>query len=140
MVCLGNICRFPLLESILKSKLPKQTFEVESAGTEGFHIGKYTDPRSIEIVAQNGINITKQTVRKFIREDFKRFDRIYVMDRGNLKNVKQITITLQEVNIVALLVENKEFPDPYYGNDNEFKKMFDLIDNTCERMNKKILN
>ena len=62
------------------------------------------------------------------------------MDRGNLKNVKQITITVQELNIVALLVENKEFPDPYYGNDNEFKKMFDLIDNTCERMNKKILN
>ena len=58
MVCLGNICRFPLLESILKSKLPKKTFEVESAGTEGFHIGKYTDPRSIEIVAQNGINIS----------------------------------------------------------------------------------
>ena len=140
MVCLGNICRFPLLESILKSKLPKKTFEVESAGTEGFHIGKYTDPRSIEIVAQIGINITKQTVRKFIREDFKRFDRIYEMDRGNLKNVKQITITVQELNMVALLVENKEFPDPYYGNDNEFKKMFDLIDNTCERMNKKILN
>ena len=55
MVCLGNICRFPLLESILKSKLPKKTFEVESAGTEGFHIGKYTDPRSIEIVAQKGL-------------------------------------------------------------------------------------
>ena len=140
MVCLGNICRFPLLESILKSKLPKKTFEVESAGTEGFHIGKYTDPRSIEIVAQNVINITKQTVRKFIREDFKRFDRIYEMDRGNLKNVKQIGITEEEVNVVALLLENKEVPDPYYGNNNEFKKMFDLIDNACERINKKLLN
>ena len=123
MVCLGNICRFPLVESILKSKLPKKTFEVESAGTEGFHIGKYTDPRSIEIAAQNEINITNQTARKFIREDFKRFDRIY-----------------EEVNVVALLLENKEVPDPYYGNDNEFKKMFDLIDNACERINKKLLN
>ena len=60
--------------------------------------------------------------------------------RGNLKNVKQIGITEEEVNVVALLLENKEVPDPYYGNDNEFKKMFDLIDNACKRINKKLLN
>tara|TARA_A100001011_G_scaffold382422_1_gene452163 strand:+ start:1054 stop:1485 length:432 start_codon:yes stop_codon:yes gene_type:complete len=140
MVCLGNICRSPIAEGILKSKLPEKTFEVDSAGTEGFHIGRSPDPRSIEIAAQNGINISKQTARKFIREDFKRFDRVYVMDRSNLKNIKQIAITEEEVNKVALLLENKEVPDPYYGNDNEFKKMFDLIDNACERISKKLLN
>lgn len=140
MVCLGNICRSPTAEGILKSKLPEKTFEVDSSGTEGFHIGRSPDPRSIQIAAQNGINISKQTARKFIREDFKRFDRVYVMDRSNLKNVKQIAITEKEVNIVALLLENKEVPDPYYGNDNEFKKLFDLIDNPCERISKKLLN
>ena len=76
MVFLGNICRSPLAESILKSKLPEKSFEVESAGSKGFHIGKSTDPISIEIAAQNGINITKQTAKKSICEDFKRFDRI----------------------------------------------------------------
>ena len=62
------------------------------------------------------------------------------MDRSNLKNVKQIAITEVEVYKVALLVKNKEVPDIYYGNDNEFKKMFDLINNSCELISKKLLN
>ena len=66
MVCLGNICRSPLAEGILKSKLPDDTFKLDSAGTAGFHIGKSPDSRSIVVAAQNGINISKQTARKFV--------------------------------------------------------------------------
>tara|TARA_B100001093_G_scaffold79052_1_gene70293 strand:- start:53 stop:487 length:435 start_codon:yes stop_codon:yes gene_type:complete len=141
MVCLGNICRSPLVEGILKSKLPEEmTFEVDSTGTAGFHIGRSPDPRSIEIASQNGINISKQTARKFIREDFNRFDRIYVMDRSNLENVKQMAISKEERNKVALMLENNEVPDPYYANDDGFIKVFDLIDNACELISNKLLN
>ena len=140
MVCLGNICRSPLAEGVLKSKLPDNTFKLESAGTAGFHIGKSPDSRSIEVAAQNGINISKQTARKFVCEDFNRFDKIYVMDKSNLENVKQMAITEGERNKVTLLQENYEVPDPYYGNNNGFKKVFDLINNACERISNQLMN
>ena len=72
MVCLGNICRSPLAEGILKNKLPKNNFRVDSAGTAGYHIGRAPDIRSIEIAAQNGIDISNQKARKFTPDDFDR--------------------------------------------------------------------
>ena len=86
MVCLGNICRSPLAEGILKSKLPQDRFSVESAGTAGYHIGRAPDSRSIEVAAQNGIDISSQKARKFSPDDFDRFDKIFVMDPGRARS------------------------------------------------------
>ena len=133
MVCLGNICRSPLAEGILKSKLPQDRFSVESAGTAGYHIGRAPDSRSIEVAAENGIDISSQKARKFSPDDFDRFDKIFDMDRSNLHNVKQMALTPEDQNKVTLLLENDEVPDPYYGNEDGFKKVFDLIDQACEQ-------
>lgn len=132
MVCLGNICRSPLAEGILKNKLPMDRFMVDSAGTGGYHIGKPPDHRSVEIANQNGIDISRQSARQFTADDFQKFDKIFVMDSANLQAVKQIALSTEDIDKVSLLIENKEVPDPYYGNEEDFKKVFNLIDQACE--------
>ena len=138
MVCLGNICRSPLAEGILKSKLPTNNFRVDSAGTAGYHIGRAPEIRSVEIAAQNGIDISNQKARKFIPDDFDRFDKIFAMDRSNLNHIRKIAKTPDDLNKVSLLMENAEVPDPYYGNEEGFKKVYDLIDQACEKLSDKL--
>ena len=87
MVCLGNICRSPLAEGLLASKLPKDKFFVDSAGTGSYHIGKQPDQRSILVAQKNGLDITQQKARQFTSRDFEEFDYIYVMDSSNYDNV-----------------------------------------------------
>ncbi|KAG1658295.1 Low molecular weight phosphotyrosine protein phosphatase 1 [Nymphon striatum] len=87
MVCLGNICRSPLAEGILKSKVNSKTVYVDSAGTAGYHIGNKPDTRSIAIANNYGIDINDQRCRKFETQDFDEFDTIYVMDKSNYTNV-----------------------------------------------------
>ena len=140
MVCLGNICRSPLAEGILKNKLPLDRFKVDSAGTAGFHIGRSPDHRSIEIAAQNGIDISRQKARKFTPNDFKEFNKIYVMDHANLADVLQMASTPEDRNKVALLLETDEVPDPYYENEEGFKTVFRLIDQACNRLTNKLQN
>ncbi len=140
MVCLGNICRSPLAEGILKNKLPLDRFKVDSAGTAGFHIGRSPDHRSIEVAAQNGIDISGQKARKFTPNDFKEFNKIYVMDHANLADVLQMASTPEDRNKVALLLETDEVPDPYYENEEGFKTVFRLIDQACNRLTNKLQN
>jgi len=90
MVCLGNICRSPLAEGILRSKVDNNKILIESAGTGGWHIGEQPDSRSIEVAYTHNIDISNQRCRKFIYSDFEEFDLIYVMDRSNLYDVLQI--------------------------------------------------
>lgn len=140
MVCLGNICRSPLAEGILKNKLPLDRFKVDSAGTAGFHIGRSPDHRSIEVAAQNGIDISGQKARKFTPNDFKEFNKIYVMDHANLADVLQMASTPEDRNKVALLLETDEVPDPYYENEEGFKTVFRLIDQACNCLTNKLQN
>ena len=138
MVCLGNICRSPLAEGILKSKLPNDRFRLDSAGTAGYHIGNSPDKRSIAVAAQNGIDISDQKARKFLRNDFDCFDKIFVMDHGNLDKIRQMTLTPDNLNKVALLLGEDEVPDPYYGNENCFMKVFVLIDRACNKLSEEL--
>ena len=138
MVCLGNICRSPLAEGILKNKLPKKNFKVDSAGTSGYHIGKAPDIRSVEIAAKNGIDISNQKARKFTTDDFDRFDKIFAMDRRNLNHIKQMANTLEDSKKVSLLLGNDQVPDPYYGNKDSFIKIYDIIDRACEELSDKL--
>ena len=134
MICLGNICRSPLADGVLKNKLSSTHFRIDSAGTESFHIGKPPDYRSIKIAANHGIDISLQKARPFQLEDFNLFDKIYVMDRNNLKVIEQLAETSEQRDKVSLILKNEEVPDPYYGDESDFEMVFGLLDNACDKI------
>lgn len=145
MVCLGNICRSPLAEGIMKAKLPAD-FVVDSAGTSGFHSGDAPDPRSIAVAQKYGIDISNQRSRQISVQDFEEFDKIYCMDKSNLKNVLALAENDEQRQKVALLLTEAdsesiftEVPDPYYGGAKGFEKVFEMIDIACEEIAKKII-
>ncbi|AWM12904.1 low molecular weight phosphotyrosine protein phosphatase [Flavobacterium sp. NRK F10] len=137
MVCLGNICRSPLAEGILQSKLPKQNFIVDSAGTGGWHAGELPDERSIATAQEHGVDITYQRARKFRTDDFETFDYIYTMDMSNYKDVLSLAPDEDAKQKVKLILnelfpeENVEVPDPYYGGLNGFENVYRMLDEAC---------
>ena len=138
MVCLGNICRSPLAQGILESKINSNTV-VDSAGTAAYHVGNPPDPRSIAVAKQNGIPISQFRARKFTREDFKNFNHIYVMDQSNYKDVIGLAETREEQEKVSLLLpDEKEVPDPYYGDSEGFESCYSLLDDACTQIVKKL--
>ncbi len=140
MVCLGNICRSPLAEGILQSKLPNNKFLVDSAGTGAWHSGELPDKRSITIAKKYGIDLTNQRARQFTTADFEEFDYIYVMDESNYKNVIQLAKSDEEKQKVDLILnvdsttKNQEVPDPYYGGDDGFEQVYQLLDKACNKI------
>ena len=145
MVCLGNICRSPLAEGILQSKLPKDKFNVDSAGTGGWHAGELPDSRSMKIASKYGIDISYQRARQFKIQDFHAFDYIYVMDQSNYQNVLQLAPNEIVKSKVKLILDEitpnlkAEVPDPYYGGEDGFEHVFQLLDEACERIVKRLL-
>lgn len=143
MVCLGNICRSPLAEGILKSKVNSKSIFIDSAGTGGYHIGNKPDSRSIAVANTYGIDIANQRCRKFETKDFDEFDIIYVMDKSNYANViatSRNTIDKAKVKLLLDEVELEiiEVPDPYYDSEDGFDYVFHLIDKACEVIAKKL--
>lgn len=144
MVCLGNICRSPLAEGILKSKVNNTKVYVDSAGTSATHQGELPDPRSIEVAQKHGIDITDQRSRPFSKEDFSKFDLIYVMDQSNLNNVLHLSSTTEDKSKVKLIMdellpnEGQEVPDPYYGGEQGFENVYQMLDKACEKIRLKI--
>ena len=142
MVCLGNICRSPLAEGILqhKSKQAGLNWMVDSAGTAGYHIGEQPHVLSQKVALLNGIDISKQCCRQFMREDIQRFDRIFVMDMDNYAEVKRICGKEWEADKVSLLLDvlypnqNKEVPDPWYGTEKDYHFVFDMVSEACNKI------
>lgn len=139
MVCLGNICRSPLAQGIMESKLYKYglDWEVDSSGTSAWHIGERPDSRSVDIAEKNNIRINNQRARQFIREDLYRFDLILAMDTENYNQIKKLAGPEHAHKIKMILQylypgENRIVPDPYY--DGGFQHVFDLLDNACEEI------
>ncbi|MBO3117337.1 low molecular weight phosphotyrosine protein phosphatase [Winogradskyella sp. DF17] len=138
MVCLGNICRSPLAHGILQSKLDDDNFYTDSAGTASYHIGEQPDYRSINVAKLKGIDISQQKARQFKATDFDTFDIIYAMDQSNYSNIIGLARSNEDIDKVKLFldenlnVQNKNVPDPYYGDMTDFEFVFDLIDKTCE--------
>lgn len=137
MVCLGNICRSPLAEGILQSKIDTEQVFVDSAGTAGYHLGNRPDSRSIAVARKYGIEIGHQRCRKFTKEDFGYFDFIYVMDRNNHDDIMALTEKEDSLKKVKLLLDEvdlelNEVPDPYYDQDEGFEQVFQLIDTACD--------
>lgn len=145
MVCLGNICRSPLAEGILKSKLPQNQFIVDSAGTGSWHIDRKPDDRSITVAKKHNLDISKQKGRQFTKSDFENFDYIYVMDNSNYHDVIELADNQEQKNKVKLILnelfpsENVDVPDPYYGVANGFAVVYQMLDETCDIIAKKLI-
>ena len=146
MVCLGNICRSPLAEGILKSKLFRANVVVDSAGTGAYHIGEKPDNRSIAVAKINGIDISGQRARKFLAEDFDEFDLIYVMDNENYRDVIALARNEADIAKVKMILkevfpnENLDVPDPYLGGDYGFRNVYKMLDEACDIIAKKIIS
>ncbi|TNE62121.1 MAG: low molecular weight phosphotyrosine protein phosphatase [Bacteroidetes bacterium] len=141
MVCLGNICRSPLAEGILKHKVRQRglDWDVDSAGTGHWHAGELPDRRSIATARQYQIDITDQRARQFRPEDFERFDRIFVMDTQNQRDVLQLARDTSHREKVRLILDlthpdqDRSVPDPYYDDDG-FEEVFHMLDAACDKL------
>ena len=140
MVCLGNICRSPLAEGILKSKVTHLDVEVDSAGTAAYHIGEQPDIRSIEIAKKYGIGLSNQRARQFSINDFDEFDKIYAMDTSNYANIIALARDESDRDKVDLILNEiiptafKSVPDPYYGGSNGFQNVYQMLDEACDKI------
>jgi len=141
-ICLGNICRSPLAEGIFQHLVEERglsgRFLVDSAGTGGWHIGERPDPRSVQVAADHGIRLAG-SARRLEPDDLRAFDHVIVMDRQNLRDVRN----LQEIHggdgVIRLLREfdaeagtETDVPDPYYGGPDGFERVYRMVLRSCE--------
>ena len=144
MVCLGNICRSPLAEGIIKSKTKHLKIIIDSAGTAGYHVGKKPDVRSIYIANKNNINIKGQKARQFNRSDFDNFDIIYAMDKNNYSHLIALAKNEDERLKIRLILNEitpgkyNSVPDPYYDNENGFQNVYNMLEKACEKITNQI--
>ena len=144
-VCLGNICRSPAAEGVFKQKLKERDLEelfvVDSAGTGGWDVGNLADPRMRETALSRGIELTSRS-RKIEESDLYEFDHILVMDKDNLHAVKllikdQLSTVNSKIKLILSYSKDSqldEVPDPYYGGQNGFEKVLDLLDDAIDRL------
>ena len=144
MVCLGNICRSPLAEGILRSKISEKHI-VASAGTISFHEGSPPDKRSTKIAKEYGVDISHQRANYFTEKHLEDFDKIFCMDLKNLEDVLSKAKSEEQRNKVSLIMEEVgvlsdekiEVPDPYYGDMSDFEKVYKMLDQACEAIAEK---
>ena len=142
MVCLGNICRSPIAEGIFRDKAQKLglDFLVDSAGTAAYHVGESPDNRMISTAASMGIDISSLRARQFSVSDYDEFDKIYAMDQSNYQNMKNLARNSKDLEKLDLLLNckdsfiNKSVPDPYYGGEDGFYQVFELLDEAIEHL------
>ena len=130
-VCLGNICRSPTAEGVLRDLADGRDLEIDSAGTGGWHVGNPPDPRAIEEAARRGIDISGLRARQVSVEDFHRFDHILAMDNSNLSDLKRMQPAGSKADLRLCLSDarglgERDVPDPYY--DGGFDRAYGLIE------------
>ena len=136
-VCLGNICRSPLAEGILKHINPN--IKVDSAGTSNYHTGCPPDIRMIETAQSYGIDISNLAARQFVTNDFNRFDKIFIMDDENYKNVVALAENESHIKKVNFThPKTKNIPDPYYSEKNGFIEVYNILYQACQSINDEI--
>jgi len=143
-VCLGKICRSPVAEGIMLHLIEEHKLhhkiKVDSAGTAGYHIGEAPDRRTIQNARKNGVDLSQLRARKFSSDDFDSFDHIYVMDKSNYVDVTRMTDDknhLTKVNYLLNLSDvgkNQAVPDPYYGGEEGFEEVFQLVYQACRKI------
>ena len=141
MVCLGNICRSPMAKAILIKKLDEKNItwvEVDSAGTSDYHSGGNADYRTLESGKKHGIDLTTHKARQFSRRDFDTFDLIYAMDNNNYSDILNQASKKEEAEKVKLILNeinpgaNLSVPDPWFGGEKDFEKVFVMLDKACD--------
>ena len=145
MVCLGNICRSPLAEGILKHKVKAAglNWKIDSAGTNGYHIGEAPHRLSQKVAKLNGIDICDQKARQFSKEDFNRYDKIFALADDVVDEIKWIAKEKYDPNKVDLLLnelypgENLSVPDPWYGPEPGYHEVYKLIEAACDAIIRK---
>jgi protein-tyrosine phosphatase len=145
MVCLGNICRSPLAEGILQDKARRAGLNwiVESAGTESYHIGEAPHALSQKVARLNGIEICDQRARRFTAQDFDNYDKIYALAADVLDEMKRISGKKFDAGKADLLLnelypgKNKDVPDPWYGPEQGYHEVFELLEKACDAVVKK---
>ncbi|SMD36411.1 protein-tyrosine phosphatase [Reichenbachiella faecimaris] len=141
-VCLGNICRSPLGEAIFNHKADSLAMIADSAGTAAYHVGEKPDHRSIEVARKHGVPI-KHKARKFIAEDFNRFDYVLAMDEHNFEDMKALTAGSTEHLFLLRAFDPKSngdlnVPDPYYGGPEGFENVFQMVSRSVDELIKYI--
>ena len=138
-VCLGNICRSPTAEGVLRGKLEQaglaDRVEVDSAGTAGWHIGKAPDPRTCQAAAKRGYDLSALRARQVSAEDFQRFDLVLAMDHSNLRDLKALHVGRgngPDLFLRRYGLATEEVPDPYYGGEDGFETVLDLVEQACD--------
>lgn len=147
MVCLGNICRSPLAEGIMRKKLQDNNIsgKVDSCGFEPFHVGDMPDRRSMQVARQHGTNISEHRGQLFRQSFFDDFDRIYVMDSRNYRDVASMARTSDDLKKVDYILNelhpgsNMPVPDPYYGGQDGFEKTRELLDQATDKIIESII-
>jgi len=142
MVCLGNICRSPMAEGILRAKLISAGKKaiVDSAGTSDYHVGESPDYRAIKTLRDKQIDISGLAGRQFSVNDFDEFDYIYAMDASNLKNILLLARNEEDnvkVDLIMNLVEpglNRSVPDPYFGGNEGFEEVYKMLDEAANKI------
>lgn len=140
MVCLGNICRSPMAEGVMRRKIEerKLAYQVDSAGTANYHVGESPDKRAIQKMKTYKTDISTLRGRQFTREDFDSFDLILAMDDSNYSNILKLARNDADRKKVAMILNyispnsNMPVPDPYYGGDEGFERVYKLLDEACD--------
>jgi len=140
MVCLGNICRSPLAEGILKHKAKQAGLNwiVESAGTNGYHVGEAPHRLSQKVAKLNGIDICEQRARQFVAADFDRYDKIYAMADDVIDEMKRIARNKYDASKADLLLnelypgEDRSVFDPWYGEEPGYHEVYQMISEACD--------
>jgi protein-tyrosine phosphatase len=142
VVCLGNICRSPLAEGIMLKLISEKNLpiQIDSAGTSNFHAGEKPDTRTVLNAKKHGIDLSLLRARQFSKKDFDNFDAIYVMDKSNMTNVLALAKNKEHEQKVELFLnslfpsQNMEVPDPYFGGEEGFEEVFNLVYSACEKL------
>ncbi|MEX1197090.1 MAG: low molecular weight protein-tyrosine-phosphatase [Pseudohongiellaceae bacterium] len=139
MVCLGNICRSPTAHAVMQRRLEQAglagAIEVDSAGTGDYHIGKPPDVRAQQAASERGYDLSALRARQLVPEDFEQFDCLLAMDLSNLEHMIRMASGEQLSKIHLMLSPlgpDREVPDPYYGGEDGFGEVLDLVEEACD--------
>ncbi len=139
-VCLGNICRSAMAQGVLESKAKQHNLNiyVDSAGTSSYHIGEAPDKRMQKKAIEYDIDISNQRARQITANDFDQFDYIFAMDNSNYRNIIALANSKEDKQKVSLFLnythpeQEKAVPDPYYGGEEGFEKVYQLLNDACD--------
>ncbi len=142
LVCLGNICRSPMAEGILRNMISEHGlgWQTDSAGTGNYHVGEQPDKRAMKTMRERGIDISDLRARHLRASDFEEFDLLLAMDANNLQNMRQVAPSRELAKKARLMMDYapdhalREVPDPYFGGEEGFVEVYEMLTEACTNL------